>query len=98
MQHTERLGKAAMPAVLTVITEDDLLDFANSEADTEKQMTVRAAMNTDDRVRRLLNGIERVNRRLGDLARCTEAPRRGPRDACHKSQRSNRLEKRRRVR
>ena len=63
-----------MPAILTVITEDDLLDFANNEVDAETQKAVRAAVNADRRVRRMLEGVEQVDSALRHLA----GPRKTP--------------------
>lgn len=64
-----------MPAILTVITEDDLLDFANGEADAETRMAVKAAKATDRRVQHMLVGIAKVDRALDSLGGPTKAGR-----------------------
>ena len=57
-----------MPAILTIVTEDDLLDFVSDQADTETRETVEAAAATDARVRHVLGCIEQVDCALRELS------------------------------
>lgn len=57
-----------MPAILTIVTEDDLLDFIGDQADPETRETVEAAAMTDARVAQTLDRIERAGRALRELS------------------------------
>lgn len=57
-----------MPAILTIVTEDDLLDFIGDQADPETRETVEAAAMTDARVGQALDRMERAGRALRELS------------------------------